>query len=428
MTNKNVKKLKIKEDSLTLNSESLIIHDLEILNQDLVNYLSESENKVETLEHILDIGVKTLNSLKNSIERDFTEKTFEKISKEMKLNLDNSMDDLGNEFEKYFNEDGEFVKEINENKKNLINEINLELEKFIDPNNRDSAISKLTEILETEEGKVLNAFEKALNPENSESQIFLLKEKLEKKFSEEVKSISDDLEKILQQLKIDSATNELKEKSTGKGTTHEDFVQQVLSEVAVGDFVERTGEIVGLIPKSKVGDHVVTLNTNSKTKDLKIVFESKSANTYNSTNAIVKELEVAIKNRGADYGVFVFDNFERFNKVSSQPFHVINENMALTVLNEDLGNLPLKIAYVWAKNQLMNLDEVSSKEITISYDEILKGLNEALKEAKRLITAKSNNKKAFDALEANEELIPEIRKNIDEKLKDLIELLDYQEE
>jgi len=428
MTNKNVKKLKIKEDNLTLNSESLTIHDLEILNQDLVNYLLESENRVETLEHILDIGVKTLNSLKNSIERDFTEKTFEKISKEMKLNLDNSMEDLGNEFEKYFNEDGEFVKEINENKKNLINEINTELEKFIDPNNRDSAISKLTEILETEEGKVLNAFEKALNPENSESQIFLLKEKLEKKFSEEVKSISDDLEKILQQLKIDSATNELKEKSTGKGATHEDFVQQVLSEVAVGDFVERTGEIVGLIPKSKVGDHVVTLNTNTKTKDLKIVFESKSANTYNSTNAIVKELEVAIKNRGADYGVFVFDNFERFNKVSSQPFHVINENMALTVLNEDVGNLPLKIAYIWAKNQLMNLDEVSSKEITISYDEILKGLNEALKEAKRLITAKSNNKKAFDALEANEELIPEIRKNIDEKLKDLVELLDYQEE
>ena len=428
MTNKNVKKLKIKEDNLTLNSESLTIHDLEILNQDLVNYLLESENRVETLEHILDIGVKTLNSLKNSIERDFTEKTFEKISKEMKLNLDNSMDDLGNEFEKYFNEDGEFVKEINENKKNLINEINTELEKFIDPNNRDSAISKLTEILETEEGKVLNAFEKALNPDNTESQIFLLKEKLEKKFSEEVKSISDDLEKILQQLKIDSATNELKEKSTGKGATHEDFVQQVLSEVAVGDFVERTGEIVGLIPKSKVGDHVVTLNTNTKTKDLKIVFESKSANTYNSTNAIVKELEVAIKNRGADYGVFVFDNFERFNKVSSQPFHVISENMALTVLNEDVGNLPLKIAYVWAKNQLMNLDEVSSKEIRISYDEILKGLNEALKEAKRLITAKSNNKKAFDFLEANEELIPEIRKNIDEKLKDLIELLDYQEE
>jgi hypothetical protein len=428
MTDKNVKKLKIKEDNLTLNSESLIIHDLEILNQDLVNYLLESENKVETLEHILDIGVKTLNSLKNSIERDFTEKTFEKISKEMKLNLDNSMDDLGNEFEKYFNEDGEFVKEINENKKNLINEINTELEKFIDPNNRDSAISKLTEILETEEGKVLNAFEKALNPENTESQIFLLKEKLEKKFSEEVKSISDDLEKILQQLKIDSATNELKEKSTGKGATHEDFVQQVLSEVAVGDFVERTGEIVGLIPKSKVGDHVVTLNTNTKTKDLKIVFESKSANTYNSTNAIVKELEVAIKNRGADYGVFVFDNFERFNKVSSQPFHIISENMALTVLNEDVGKLPLKIAYIWAKNQLMNLDEVSSKEIKISYDEILKGLNEALKEAKRLITAKSNNKKAFDALEANEELIPEIRKNIDEKLKDLVELLDYREE
>ena len=35
------------------------------------------------------------------------------------------------------------------------------------------------------------------------------------------------MEKILQELKIDKATTELKEKSTAKGGTHEDFVHNL---------------------------------------------------------------------------------------------------------------------------------------------------------------------------------------------------------
>ena len=232
------------------------------------------------------------------------------------------------------------------------------------------------------------------------------------------------MEKILQELKIDKATTELKEKSTAKGGTHEDFVQQSLSEIAVGDIVERTGEIVGLVPKSKVGDHVVTLNTNSKLSDFKIVFESKSANTYNSSSAITKELTKAMENRGADFGIFVFDSYDRFDKVSSQPFALLSENMALTVLNEDVGNLPLKISYIWAKNILMSADESTAKELSVSYDEIIKSLNSAIKEVKKLSTAKSNNKKAFDAINANEQLLPEIRKSVEDTLKDLIDVLD----
>ena len=419
-----VEKINQANDNITINGDSVTFSDLTITNKDLADYLSESDNALKTLESIIEIGVKTMNSLKNSIERDFTKQTFETIAEEMKKNLADSVDDMGDEFNKYFNEDGEFVKELNENKKKMLEELNNELENFVDPSNRESAISKLTEILETEEGKMVDAFEKALNPENSESQIFQLKEKLEKKFTDEIKLLSEDMEKILQELKIDKATTELKEKSTAKGGTHEDFVQQSLSEIAVGDIVERTGEVVGLVPKSKVGDHVVTLNTNSKLSDFKIVFESKSANTYNSSSAITKELTKAMENRGADFGIFVFDSYDRFDKVSSQPFALLSENMALTVLNEDVGNLPLKISYIWAKNILMSADESTAKELSVSYDEIIKSLNSAIKEVKKLSTAKSNNKKAFDAIDANEQLLPEIRKSVEDTLKDLIDVLD----
>ena len=419
-----VEKINQTNDNIAITGDSVTFSDLTITNKDLADYLAESDNMLESLESIIEIGVKTMNSLKNSIERDFTKQTFETIAEEMKKNLSDTVDDMGDEFNKYFNEDGEFVKELNENKKKMLEELNNELENFVDPSNRESAISKLTEILETEEGKMVDAFEKALNPENSESQIFQLKEKLEKKFTDEIKLLSEDMEKILQELKIDKATTELKEKSTAKGGTHEDFVQQSLSEIAVGDIVERTGEIVGLVPKSKVGDHVVTLKTNSKISDFKIVFESKSANTYNSSSAITKELTKAMENRGADFGIFVFDNYERFDKVSGQPFALLSENMALTVLNEEVGDLPLKIAYIWAKNLLMNSDESTTKELSVSYDEIIKALNGAIKEVKKLSTAKSNNKKAFDAIGANEELIPSIRKNVEDTLKDLVGMLD----
>ena len=419
-----VEKINQTNDKITITGDSVTFSYLTITNKDLADYLAESDNALETLESIIEIGVKTMNSLKNSIERDFTKQTFETIAEEMKKNLSDSVDDMGDEFNKYFNEDGEFVQELNNNKKKMLEELNSELENFIDPSNRESAISKLTEILETEEGKMVDAFEKALNPENSESQIFQLKEKLEKKFTDEIKLLSEDMEKILQELKIDKATTELKEKSTAKGGTHEDFVQQSLSEIAVGDIVERTGEIVGLVPKSKVGDHVVTLNTNSKLSDFKIVFESKSANTYNSSSAITKELTKAMENRGADFGIFVFDSYDRFDKVSSQPFALLSENMALTVLNEDVGNLPLKISYIWAKNILMSADESTAKELSVSYDEIIKSLNSSIKEVKKLSTAKSNNKKAFDAINANEQLLPEIRKSVEDTLKDLIDVLD----
>ena len=419
-----VEKINQTNDNITITGDSVTFSDLTITNKDLADYLVESDDMLESLESIIEIGVKTMNSLKNSIERDFTKQTFETIAEEMKKNLSDSVDDMGDEFNKYFNEDGEFVQELNNNKKKMLEELNSELENFIDPSNRESAISKLTEILETEEGKMVDAFEKALNPENSESQIFQLKEKLEKKFTDEIKLLSEDMEKILQELKIDKATTELKEKSTAKGGTHEDFVQQSLSEIAVGDIVERTGEIVGMVPKSKVGDHVVTLKTNSKISDFKIVFESKSANTYNSSSAITKELTKAMENRGADFGIFVFDNYERFDKVSGQPFALLSENMALTVLNEEVGDLPLKIAYIWAKNLLMNSDESTTKELSVSYDDIIKALNGAIKEVKKLSTAKSNNKKALDAIDANEELLPSIRKNVEDTLKDLVGMLD----
>jgi hypothetical protein len=84
----------MKPDEIAVNEESILVaknkvtlNNLSFENQDLAKYLEESDDKLESLLNVIEIGVKTMNSLKNSIERDFTEKTFESISSEMKKKL-----------------------------------------------------------------------------------------------------------------------------------------------------------------------------------------------------------------------------------------------------------------------------------------------------------------------------------------------------
>jgi hypothetical protein len=81
------------------------------------------------------------------------------------------------------------------------------------------------------------------------------------------------------------------------------FVQQRAQ--AAGDVAEATGNTVGLIKNTKVGDAVVTLGPESAAPGGKVVLEAKEVQGYGLKEALA-EMEVARKNRGAEIGVFVF--------------------------------------------------------------------------------------------------------------------------
>jgi hypothetical protein len=67
---------------------------------------------------------------------------------------------------------------------------------------------------------------------------------------------------------------------------------------------ESVGETTGLVPRSKIGDHVQTLGADSAAPGAKIVYECKRADNYTQAKALA-ELDEARRNRGADIGVFV---------------------------------------------------------------------------------------------------------------------------
>ncbi|MCA8915636.1 MAG: hypothetical protein KDB90_09515, partial [Planctomycetes bacterium] len=70
------------------------------------------------------------------------------------------------------------------------------------------------------------------------------------------------------------------------------------------ELFESVGETTGLVPRSKIGDHVQTLGADSAAPGAKVVYECKRAENYTLAKALA-ELDEARKNRGAEVGVFV---------------------------------------------------------------------------------------------------------------------------
>ena len=150
----------INNENILLNKDEVLIESLSIKNIELVEYLKNSDNKEEALLEIISIGVKTLNTLKNSIEKDFTKQVFDEMSKSMDETLESTMISIQKEFDTYFDdEEGKFIKELNDSSSDLSQKLKEEFDNFLDPEKTESAISKIKEVLSDSKDNTKKAFE-----------------------------------------------------------------------------------------------------------------------------------------------------------------------------------------------------------------------------------------------------------------------------
>lgn len=137
-------------------------------------------------------------------------------------------------------------------------------------------------------------------------------DKKNQQFQEEVKV---SLAKIV-------TTRQAAERSTQHGLEFEVAVSEFLAREAqyAGDLAIPTSHTTGLIKNCKVGDCVIELGPDSAAPGAKIVVEAKDVAGYTLARAR-EEIEIARKNRGAEWGLFVFsaksaprglDSFQRY--------------------------------------------------------------------------------------------------------------------
>lgn len=166
----------------------------------------------------------------------------------------------------------------------------------------DSALSRLVGRVDAASEQISAQF----SLDNPESGLTRLMEQLDRHHraqSDHARTFETNVVTLLDRL----ATRKAEAKrSTVHGTEFEAQVgEQVRGYCAgYGDLVEDVGSSTGLIPRSKVGDFVVTLAPDSAAAGASIVVEAKQSGSY-SLRSTLDEADVARRNRGASVSLFV---------------------------------------------------------------------------------------------------------------------------
>ena len=413
---------KVKQlNKIEVKSSEVIINDLVIENEELSQYIASSENKEQALLEVISLGVQTLNTLKNSIEKDYTKKVFKEMSESMDKTLDITLTSIQDEFNNYFDdEDGTFIKELNDSSSELSKTLKEEFENFLDPSKTESAITKIKEVLTEAKEQSKISFEEALNPSVESSKIYELKTQLVDSFNNKIDEISTQVSDLTTALGIEEKTAELKEKSTQKGLEFEEVVQTKLVDLAPNDFVSRVSKEKGSVAKSDKGDHVLTISQSNE-NEVKVVFESKSGNDFDSTSKIKKYLDEAMKNRDSEVGVMVFDEISRYKELSANPFFIIDENKLAVYLDKENSedDTAFRVCYVYARQLALKISKtnVTSNEVDLSmlHDE----LNDIFTEINNLRAIKLANTEAKGQIDKSTQLLEGKQNKIKKSLEKL---------
>jgi hypothetical protein len=291
-------------------------------------------------------------------------------------------------------------------------------------NEENSALSRLVHNVNNAQRTITNEF----SLDNDASCLSKLKrelveqlatsEKKNQQFQEEVK-IS--LAKIVTQ-------REEAERSTRHGIAFEDAVCNFLVRQSqhAGDVATLAGSQTGLIKNSKVGDCVIELGPDSAAPGSKIVVEAKEKEGYSLTNAR-EEIEIARKNRGADWGIFVFS--KKTAPANLEPFSRYGNDFIVVWDAEDIStDVFLKAGVIAARALCFRAERRSAAE-KVDFEVIDKAILDIEKRTSNLDdvrksaeTIQSSSTKILERVRIDREALEKQLEILREKVKDLREL------
>jgi|Deesub1362B_J571_1020462.scaffolds.fasta_scaffold00130_36 hypothetical protein len=276
------------------------------------------------------------------------------------------------------------------------------LENLLDPDCDTSPIGKFNKKLDEYLGGG-GKLEELLNPAEGNSPLG----KLKKEILEEIKEIRDLLQR-------EEGKRDIIDATTLKGYEFEDACEEILSDcVEFGGSLERMTDQVGSIPRSKKGDFVIELENGKK-----VVFEVKDWQNGVSLSKIKDEVNEAIENRGADYGVFVSKYIEALPR-SNGWFNEYGNILVCALGSREADTFHpeiLHLAYQWAKMRMKSEGEIDKEAIKKAINE-LEGLDDVLDDFSKIITQCRSARKAIDGIEEKAENLGKVVKDKLESLK-----------
>lgn len=375
-------------------SKEIHIKDLTIHDSDLADYIGEisEESRTDAVERALRVGVMTLQLGDTSKELEFVKSEFEQMQNQIQEDIDTVCEQL----DETFGDDGKLSKVFDQH---LGDDGTLQ-------DHFDSIFGEdgeFTERLDEELGEDGERIKAALDPDVEGTPTHRLKSHLQ----EEIKQVRDKIER-------EEALEEAKQRSWEKGVEFEETVDDLLSNIVHGRTAElrHTGDEEGEIPGRDVGDFVVTLGETGQ----RIVVEAKSEKHYTQPK-IKNEMEEAIENRDADYGIFVTE-CEDYVPDKIGYFQEYDQQILCVALcsdkEDDIEPSFLNIAYNWARMRLLQA-HVDTGD-TIDPEVVQSQVGEVRDTISRFSTVKTKCSDIQSTAEEIRELLDEIQSDVNDQL------------
>jgi hypothetical protein len=176
-------------------------------------------------------------------------------------------------------------------------------------------------------------------------------------------ALRNDVQKLRDLINEKQGADSAIQRSTLKGDDFEETVGNILGDISdqTSDRYEFTGETIGEVPEAKVGDFVYELGGTGK----RIVVEAKTEGY--SLSDIETEMQRAIENRDADYGVFVTDHLGNLPRTKVGWFHEFDRDFVTVALSEtaaaDIEPAFLRFAVNWSQVRALHDVGAAGKDV-----------------------------------------------------------------
>lgn len=301
-------------------SVQLTVHD-----EDLADYISKFDpsEQADVVEQAFRVGAMTLQLSETTKDVEHVRREFES----MQTDFEEEIEDVREELNEKFGDDGELADSLNEH----LGEEGTLRDRIEEAFGEEG---KLTDRLESVLGEDGSKIQEALDPDVEGTPTYRLKQ--------EIREIRNTIER-------EAGREEERQQSWKKGDDFEETLGNLLDTLVYNTTheVEHTGDEEGEIPGRDVGDYVLTLGETGQN----IAVEAKSKK-IDSTQDIKDEMEEAIENRDADYGIFVTE-CESYvpNKIGY--FQEYDQKILCVALSSDeddeIDSGFLNIAWNWAR-------------------------------------------------------------------------------
>lgn len=372
------------------------IAKLAVQDEELASYLTDkpTDERAEWAARAFQVGARTLQLSETSKDVEHVKHEFDRMRAELEAEIDEVRDELDDRF----GDDGDLASALDE----YLGDDG-ELRAHLDDALGDEGefVERLNEEL-GEDGERIRA---ALDPDREGTPTA----RLESRITNAIESLREDLAE-------ERGRETERQQSYKKGGDFEETVDDILGSITrqTSDTHRFTGETEGA--DGKVGDFVYELGGTTK----RVVVEAKTEG-YGFED-VQSEMEAAIENRDADYGVFVTDELANLPRTKVGWFNEFDRDFVTVALSEDGDDDELEPAFLrfamnWAQVRALHDtgetgDEIDTARIrseAAAIDEKIGRFTQVRRKCKSI-------EKAVDDIRDE---LEDIEDDVDERLDDL---------